>query len=822
MRVPPPASLKLDREELMRDVRERLAARMPQYGESEPDPTDPAWLLLEQSAWLVEILSGQLDRYPYSVLQQLMHVIGGELLPAKPALGVLVASVTRPGAIAVDPKGPGEFRFMTPPNENQDTIEFVCAEPSVYMSSGSFASVVRWTSAEVELAADARADDAGSLPGLVAWYRPQEKSTLFQQEVVEYTVATNRPEDTVKEFEQAIKMFDARNVGWLTLAVEPQGKDRVIVTARIDLARPFARTVPGGITVGGDVYADWGLLDDSTWTPSVHVRRHRLLPRGIRGTRPMPGMEDGQIAIPDVPLNFPTDQLLVRAAAPMPSDVVDAIWATLGNLNTRLASLRPKVLRQFPVEGDGAGEPNWIGAALQSGVWRTMTGSEPSVIAHVDALALGGQQNLRIAVVLDPSNAATGASNTTFYELTEEGVLPASPLKAKPVWRLPGVLPIEGGTPVEVVAFDVETPGSKGVVVVQRGEVHAFLLNATLVVNAPAVFDGRGVLVQRNVPEPVSLLFEDIVTQASIDHLLKDPVPRRAGAALRKLPLARFSVDEDGAPLRDWDGVRIDGSSGEMTLNAPDRNGRRRDLRPGSNVRLDWYRRTDGAWANVGAGQINLSEQPPNSVPSIEQVTNPLGTVFGADRETPKAAVDRLFAPAGGLPVLPSDFEARFRQALGQRADGWVIRVWSYAERALYSTALWPFDKGASAADSASAELRKQLGAADPSTLLVILGPHDGQLTDLDFQAARAVIEKNVEDLKERMAAVRGVIVGRFWPLTLEVDQMKEGIILPSFDTAGLEGEIVDARGRRAKPPVDTLLLNAAVTRVVEKEDEWA
>ena len=31
-----------------------------------------------------------------------------------------------------------------------------------------------------------------------------------------------------------------------------------------------------------------------------------------------------------------------------------------------------------------------------------------------------------------------------------------------------------------------------------------------------------------------------------------------------------------------------------------------------------------------------------------------------------------------------------------------------------------------------------------------------------------------------------------------------------------------DGRGRRQKPPVDTLLLNAAVTKVVEKEDEWA
>lgn len=823
MRVPPPSSLKLDREELLRDVRDRIAERLPNYGpDNEPDPTDPGWILLEQSAWLVEVLSGQLDRYPYAVLQQLMHVIGGELLPAKPACGVVVASVGRGGTVAADPKGPGEFRFMTPPNENQDTIEFVSAEPAVYLSKGRFASVVSWDGSELSLAADERADSEGSLPGTVAWYREQGKSGLFQYEVVEYTVATNRPEDTVKEFEQAIKMFDARNIGWLTLAVEPQGKDRVLMTARIDLGRPFARTVPGGITTGGDVYADWGVLDDSTWTPTVTVRKHALLPRGIRGMRPMPGMEEGQIAIPDVPMNFPTDQLLVRNAAPMPTDVVDAIWATLGNLNTRLASLKPRVRRKFPIDGEATVEPTWVGAALQSGVWRTMTGPEASTIAHLDEIDVAGKESIRVAIVVDPSSGRS-APGTTFFEVTPEGVVPASPLKATQVWRLPGVLPIGQGTPVEVVAWDVETAGSKGLIAVQRGPTHAFLHNAILVANMPAVRDGRSVLVQRNVPEPVSLLNEDVVTQQTIEHLLKDPVPRRAAAALRKLPLARFSIEEaDEDDIVDWAGVRIDGSSGQMTINAPDAVGKQRDLRPGLRIDLDWYRRTDGVWGNVPAGTINLSEQAPNSLPSIETVTNPLGTVFGADREDPKAAVDRLFAPAGGLPVLPSDFEARFRQALGQRADGWVIRVWSYAERALYSTALWPFDKGASKGDPNSAELLEALEHADPSTLLVIVGPADGQLADLDFQAARAVIEKNVEDLKERMAAVRGVVVGRFWPLTLEVDEATEDTTLPCFDTTGLEGELVDARGRRAKPPVDTLLLNAAVTKVVEKEDEWA
>jgi hypothetical protein len=85
MRIPSPPSLRLDRTELLALVRQRLAeSGLPvQPG----DLTDPAWLLLEEAAWMVETLSGQLDRYPAALMQQALAVMGASLEPARPAVG---------------------------------------------------------------------------------------------------------------------------------------------------------------------------------------------------------------------------------------------------------------------------------------------------------------------------------------------------------------------------------------------------------------------------------------------------------------------------------------------------------------------------------------------------------------------------------------------------------------------------------------------------------------------------------------------------------------------------------------------------------------
>ena len=57
MRVPSPGLLKIDKEQLLRDVRTRLAEKYPDYAdESQFDATDPAWVILEQAVWIAEML----------------------------------------------------------------------------------------------------------------------------------------------------------------------------------------------------------------------------------------------------------------------------------------------------------------------------------------------------------------------------------------------------------------------------------------------------------------------------------------------------------------------------------------------------------------------------------------------------------------------------------------------------------------------------------------------------------------------------------------------------------------------------------------------
>ncbi|MBT3217479.1 MAG: hypothetical protein HN348_00165 [Proteobacteria bacterium] len=822
MRVPAPGPLKLDSQELLNDVRDRLASRLPEYAEGEADPTDPGWLLLEEAAWLVEVLSEQLDDYPYSVIQQLMHLIGGRLLPAKPACGVVIAEATIPGILRNERRKPSECRLFTPQNENNDVIEFVVVDSEVQLCTGRVVSLVEWDGQELGLIGEPGEIETGSIPGLISWSGGRKRTKLFDSEVAQFTVITNKVDDTLGYFEKAIEMLDGRTLGWLTLAVEQAGADRVRVDARIDLNLPFAESTPEGFTVGGDVWANWGTLDESTWTPPVHVQSHPLLPRVLRGTLPFPGQEENTIFIPDVPTNFPVAQLLQRTAAPIPGSVIDSIWGTLGNMNTRLAALRPNVRRIFEGEME-EDEPTWVAGALESGLWDHLVHGGSKAIAHIDGLNQNGKSKLvRLGLIMDAGRFGKDV-DVEIYEVTSQGQIPNALLQKRVAWTLPSVLDRDGGRSVEVIGLDAKLHSStRGVLVVVNGPMYGVMLNAMFVANMPAVDDGRDVTIQRNVPEPVSLLNEDLVDKEVIEHLLLEPIPKDAAKVLRELPVARLAVNgkED---IHDWEGTDIDPCSGVVTMNAPDNHGRRRDLRQGTGMTLSWYRRTDGSWGNVQAGGINIIELPPGSVPSISQVGNPLGTLFGEDRESPHAAVNRLFGPAGGTPVLPSDFEQLFRQALGSRASDWYIRVWSYAERALVTTALWPFGEGDEPRDDSTEKLRAALKTAGPESLLVVLGPLDKKMSDLEFEGAAAMIHKRVSQLRKRIPAVREAIVGRLWPLDLQViDDDEDHTELPTHDTTGLQGELVDGKGRRGTPPPSTLMLNGVVTKVVQDEGGWS
>ena len=179
--------------------------------------------------------------------------------------------------------------------------------------------------------------------------------------------------------------------------------------------------------------------------------------------------------------------------------------------------------------------------------------------------------------------------------------------------------------------------------------------------------------------------------------------------------------------------------------------------------------------------------------------------------------MDRMFGPTGGVPVLASDFERSIRQALGARGYGWHIRCWTYAERALVSTALWPFGGAGAEADAESERVRARLDKAGPETLLVVLGPPDGQMSDADLDWARRTVRAMVRRLAARLPVVREAVVTRFWPLQLEArGAPPTDIITPSYDLQNMDGQLRDRVGRvAASIPQATLVLNGAVTHVV-------
>jgi hypothetical protein len=814
LRVPPPGILKLDRRALLRDVRERLSERMPAYGETSPDPTDPGWLLLEQSAWMAEIVSGQLDQYPFSVVQHFVRMMGGHLLPAHPSLGVVVVEASKPGVMVQRPDRPSPWRFFTAQTETTDLVEFVPVEQEVPIRKGWLDSMCIIADGELRLTHHRGKTDG--LEAHVGWQDADQRSGIFDDERLRFVLVTSNTKKLIGTLEKAIAKVAERNIGWLQLSVGEQAKGQVVVDAVVDPAAAFISTIPeeaDGLWEGGDLQALWGSLDDTNWTPPVEVAEHPLLPARIRGATPLPGMDEGTLLVPGVPQAFPVDQLLVRGAAPMPDTVVEAIWKTLTHQDKSLVPFKPTVRREYAA-GGGHGEPAWVLQALESGVWGQIAERSPSSVAHIQLLPRSrGEGKVRVGLALEQANADMLGAIRIFGE-HQEGHVPAEELPHEVVWRLttPPRFPGQGMGLVAAVDVTVEASHA-GLVIAYEGELAGAMLNPVLVANMPAVRDGREVRVRRNVPEGVSLLFQDLVTPEVIEQLAGEPIPDDALGLVKKLQLSSFSLKE-GEDITDWHGVDVDPSEGRMTLNAPDRNGNLQQLPPGERVKLSWYRRTDGARADVPAGAVRLVEEEAGVKPSLVGVHNPLGTFFGAAREAPEAAVDRLFAPAGGTPVLPADFERVVRQALGTRGRGWVVRCWTYSERSLVSTALWPQPLGEAPANGETARLERALESAGPDCLLVVVGPPDEVLGDEDLDWARRAIQQRIKRFGERLPVVRRAEVSRFWPLRLRGGEGARDLLMPCFDLARCEGELVDRNGTTAPPPRAAMFLNAAVVEV--------
>jgi hypothetical protein len=817
VRVPQPGLLQLNREDLLRDVRERLAERYPDYAdESEYDATDPAWVILEQAAWLVELLSQQLDMYPYSTVQEFVYMMGGKLNPAIPSLGVMIAQPAEAGNIVLKSHRPAPWRFFTLQNEEMDMVEFAPVEPNVHIRPAKILNISRIEDGELYLLGQAKGPDG--IKAMEAWKTTNKRSRIFDGEWIRYDIITSNAEDLLGTIGTAIEALETRNLGWLEFRTEQPSPEKVSVFARVNLSKAFQADTPTGLTNGNDLLGKWGTLDDSVWTPPVRISSDSRIPRRLQGERPMPGLRRGTIIVPSLPENISIDSVLERKSQPLPTNVVEAIWVTLTHMDQKLAPLKPTINRGIDAVDD-ENEPLWVSDALDKGMWTILSDRSEQEFIHIEVGQFDGiGGSFRVAMVLKGVREEDIPDIRVFGIQKDEG-FQRVPLRFRISWRLRMPDPSGGQRMVLVVALDIDLDANHSeILIATECSPICTMVNAIMVANAPSIFDGRELIINRNVPEPINLLFDDIVNKDVISHLLRDNIPSDTARLLSQLSISYLEVTGSAA-IEDFDGVWIDptataGDGAMIRVNAPDDKGYQRQIRPGKTVTLNWYRRTDGAFGNVQPSSIQVVEQPPRSKPLILSCHNPLGTFYGADRESEQEAIERMFSPSSGVAVMPSDWERLFRVAFGVRGRGWIVRCWGHAERNLMSTRLWPIDETGMAVDRDLIRLNRSINNAGPSTLLVVIGAKDGLIDDGNLDWARGVIRGLVRKQMERMPIISDVIVTKFHPLKLRCTEENSEIPTPNFTIDDMKGQLVDSQGITATLNKGRLLLNAGVVEI--------
>jgi hypothetical protein len=789
VRIPSPGPLRIDRQDLLRDARARLLEHLPDLQGATIDPTDPGWLLLEQAAWMVEQLSERLDDYPLAVLQQLLHLFGGQMQAAVPALGLVALRPQDAGVIRTSAAQPAPIRFFAPQNEVRDQIEFVPVEPATPVRPVGLVRLWDWDGHSLFQAGSGDAEVTTSAP---------ERADQFHGETIAFDIVGVEGDEVASHLKGAVEKLQAGNVGWLKLDVTASaGGSRATLRAWVDPAAAFAESSPGGLTDGEVLRGKWASLDDSTWTPSVAVSHHPSVPRRLHGMHLEPGRHDGVVLLHHVPPGIGLAELFERPAAPLPARLAEDIWLTLGRIEPRLTRLRPRIRRQLSEAS--AREVPWLASVVRSARWGTLTRGGPCTLLELQLTAERHGPPLRIALLTEPGAAPTAE----VWTLQPDGTLGAAPTPLTPLWsmRMPG----ENG-PVAVHVVELrEAIGARALLLRTVCGTSGVLTNPMLVVNAPVIRDGRTITIRRAVPEPYALLEEDIVGPSELQRLQRRPFGTPVAGLLQQLPLSVFQVAEED-DIHAFSGVMLDARRGELRTNAPDSGGRLRDLAPGAEVTLAWYRRTDGEWGNVSTGAIRFVEQAPSARPRIRSASNPLPMVGGQDRESEKEARVRLFAPGGRSLSLPSDWERELRSLLGE--GDWRVRVWTHTERALVEVAFW------NPAEAPTRAIRAALDTAGPHTLLIAVGRSDRRPTPEELARATVLAEQLCTEARHRASPIRAVQVAALTPVWLE--GTADEVLFPTHDTHGLEGTLLDDEGRKVPVPMDVLLLDAVVvgTRV--------
>jgi hypothetical protein len=783
VRIASPELLRLDREALLRDTRDRLLARLPTLESGEIDPTDPGWLLLEQCAWMAEELSLRLDDYPLSVLQQLLSLMGGELLSSLPSIGLVSMEAVDTGVIRSADDGAAPVRLFAPQSETRDQIEFVPLERSVPVRAVRRLRQWSWDGTNV-VAFDG--DGRSIRPGQGQLAGP------FVGEELSISLVGIAGDTISQPLADAVSALQERGIGWLQLEVSPRSTDaRARLTIRVDCAAAFAESAPGGLTTGEALVGQWGCLDESTWGPDVRLADHLGLPAVLRGQVSFPGPREHTIAFHHIPAGLPVAELLRVPAAPLPGRLAEEVWNTLTRIDPRLARLRPIYSRSL--RSQSLLEHPWLQVAVQRGDWWAITDPGPCELIALELAGTPSSERTRLALMLDrPLDAPVEVwalnANATISRLSR-------PALAEALLNVPGP---NGSMLVQVLRIELDQPAATLLLRCPPGLAGAFL-NPMMVINAPVVQDGRSVTIQRMVAEPIALNEADLVGPDERMRMCRKPLGPDIPMMLARFPLAGFSTST-GRGIGDFHGVQLDARSGELRFNAPDASGNVRELRVGTEVDLDWYRRTDGADGNVAAGEIRLVEQAPSARPRIQSVTNPFPTLGGLDGETEEAARGRLFAPGGASLALPADWERELRTRLG--GGDWRVRAWCHTERALVTTDTWrAFEPGQS--------LAQRLDAAGERTLVLAVAMGERPVSDEERSRAEHHARQLCAEARSRSNRITEVLVVPMTPVWL--DGEAEAPIWPTHDTTGLTGELVDADGVRRAVPVDVLLLDAVI-----------
>lgn len=807
MNIRPPVSLKIDRHELLRTVRERL--RLPASG---TDATDPGAILLEGASWMAEQLSEQLDRYPLGVMRQFVHMLGGSLLPARPAVTVALLLPAGAGVLRSGVDRPSALRLLTPQTEERDLIEFCVMEPELPLRPLELLSSSIWLAGALHQTGHNQADGTG-MEAQMLQVGEQQPVDSFGREIVEFTMLSSRPEELLKALHEAIAAFDERNIGWLALSAGRIASDRVVLSARLAPERAFLRSAPGGYAPGGSLVGDWGLLDESTWTPPVSVAPIRALPASLHGISPLPGPAEHTILIPRVPPDTAVVGLLQLPSRPMPPAVIEAIWRTVSRLNGQLGLYRPAVRRTL-LEAPQDPLPLWVNGVLQGDLWSRLVAHSPTSFLHV-RWPRPEAGSIRLALLSDPATPPGELQAWALVPGATGEVLRHPALRLERLWHI--LLPDAAGHLQRVDAISVQVQAEDtGLLLAIEGRPTAFWGNPALIANAPAVYDGRAIAIQRALPEAVTLLTEDVLTDESMSGMQSDPFPEEIRRLLGKLPLAYAEIGN--LRIVDFQGLPVDAVAGVLTVNAPDSDGTLVPVRPGQELRLGWYRRTDGARGRIEPLALAYAEQPPGVSPGIQAAINPLGASGGADRETEDACIQRLFGPGTDTPILPTDWERSIRQALGPESHGWIIRCWGYAERTLIATTIWPSTiasgRDGMDGDPESAAFLEALRDAGPDVLVVTLGRADRTLNRSELSRAREVVDGLVRQARQRLGTFQRALVTPIWPLRLRLRGAAELPPLPAFRVQA-SGWLVDTDGRES-PCLPTLMLNAAVVAIGE------